>query len=144
MQGKTLRDGTKYTRKGFIDAKSPIILKQLQAIGVSLDLDELQAVLQDATASNIENKKTFNISKILERLSDFNKWAEKATIKDTIDIYNENKGNYNFIANLVVKSIDDSIEGGVQQGGKNYWSFLKPNYFTKFIRQLQNPTEKFL
>ena len=115
----------------------------LKGVGVNMSIEGLETALSDSLIEG--NRGNFNLDTLLTRAAGINMWASKQgdDVKST-DIYNSNKGNYRAIANVLVKTMSDAREGAVNQGGKNYWSYLKPNYLSKTIRNLKSGNQEWL
>lgn len=140
---EVLAMGDIQARIDFIDANSFVINDMLKGVGVNMSIEGLETVLSDALIEG--NRGNFNLDTLLTRAAGINMWASKQgdDVKST-DIYNSNKGNYRAIANVLVKTMSDAREGAVNQGGKNYWSYLKPNYLSKTIRNLKSGNQEWL
>lgn len=136
-------DGNTYTKQEFIEAYTETIGDQLKALGIVIENDDLKMILSDVN-TEVKDQKSFRHNSLVLTLLNLNQWVKKNNPKEIFDIYEKNKGNYGQIARIMVLSIEDSIEGAVTQGGKTYWSYLKPNAITRLIKNLQNPTEEFI
>ena len=129
-------------RRVFIESKLGVISNQLKGIGISLDNGDIKSMLNDATIEN--GRKSFNLNTLLRRLIYLNDWVAKGNAENSFSIIENNSGNYNIIAKLLVESIEDSIEGAVTQNGKTYWTYLKPSFITNLMDNLKNPSEEFM
>jgi hypothetical protein len=135
-------------RKDFLSRKNITIKNQLNAVGISVDNNEVKNLFLDSLVDTKElkdkfgiDKSSFNLDTILNKLVLTNTWAKSNINKDGINslsLIQENKSNYNSIASIIADNLEDLIEGSVHENGKSYYTYLQPSYLSKLTKQLKN------